>query len=181
MWLNEAKYMAEYAKMGPRMIEIPATNFSKSFTKAAIFPFAAERKNNLISTMQAAVIASPMMNGIRIVKEEVRCFRNAMQSRVKGTGMYVAVAVMALAVIILLAFTGNVFAYSSPCPSALSNARGINSANIPPVAVATRIVEALRTSRLVIRNATMMVSRTGRAKKKAVAGFREDTLRSFTI
>lgn len=165
--------------MGTSVIARPATNFSKSLIKAAILPFAADFRNSLISMMHAAVIAGPVMMGIRIVKGEVRCLKSVMQSSVNGTGVYVAVAIKVFDAIILPAFTGNVFAYSSPCPSALSRARGMKRVKIAPVVVVTSIVEALSNSKFVIINVIMTVSRTGRAKKNAVAGFLEEIFRSF--
>ena len=84
-----------------------------------------------------------------------------------------------LEVIILREVIGKVFVYSSPLPSAVSNARGTNKAKIAPMAVASSIMEILSVPTLEINKVTIIVSSTGRAKKNAVAGFLEATFRSF--
>jgi hypothetical protein len=98
-----------------------------------------------------------------------------------GTGTKVNVDISALEVMILLTFRGKVLVYSSPVPSALSKARGISKTKIPPIKVETRSKEARRTSKLAIINNMITVSRIGRAKKKAVAGFLEAIFKSFRI
>jgi len=89
------------------------------------------------------------------------------------------VDISALEVMMLLTFKGNVLVYSSPVPSALNKARGISKTKIPPMNVETSNVEARKTSKFAIINDTITVSRTGRAKKKAVAGFLEEIFKSF--
>ncbi len=84
-----------------------------------------------------------------------------------------------LETIILRELTGNVLVYSSPLPSALSNANGKNNAKIAPMDVASSTIAVLSTPKFEINRAIMTVSSTGKAKKKAVAGFFEATFRSF--
>jgi len=80
---------------------------------------------------------------------------------------------------ILTELIGRVLVYSNPLPSAVNRARGRNSAKIPPMEVAESTTAVLSISRLEAITTIIIVSRTGRAKKKAVAGFLEATFRSF--
>ena len=81
--------------------------------------------------------------------------------------------------IIWLRPKGKVFVYSSPAPSEFSNARGISKTKIPPIRVETSNVEARSTSKFAKRKDIIIVSKTGREKKKAVAGFLEEIFKSF--
>lgn len=129
--------------------------------------------------MLAEAIDSREKKGINIAKGDVKGFTNAIISRTTGTGTKVNVEINVLEVMIRLMFRGNVLVYSSPIPSALSRARGISKTKIPPINVETSNVEARRTSKFAIIKNTIRVSRTGKAKKNAVAGFLEETFRSF--
>ncbi len=82
---------------------------------------------------------------------------------------------------ILRELIGRVLVYSNPLPSALNKASGNNKAKIPPMEVATSTTAVFNVSKLEINKVIITVSKTGRAKKKAVAGFLDATLRSFKI
>jgi len=129
--------------------------------------------------MLAQTIEITLKNCIRIVNHEVKGLKNVRQSRAKGTGTKVAIVIRALEVTILLEVIGKVLAYSIPFPSELKRARGTRRAKIAPIEVATSNIETLRKAAFEAKNATIAVSKTGRAKKNAVAGFLEVTRKSF--
>ena len=85
-------------------------------------------------------------------------------AKTNGTGAKVAVDIRVLEVTILRELMGNVLVYSKPAPSALSRARGIIRANMPPMEVAIRTTIALSTPVVEISNAEIRVCRAGRAK-----------------
>jgi hypothetical protein len=119
--------------------------------------------------------------GTRIEESEVSGLKYDIAIKAIGTGTYVAVAKSALDTVILRELIGKVLVYSNPLPSALNKARGISRVKIAPIDVAIRIVDILRNPKLEINKEITRVSRTGRAKKKAVAGLLEATFRSFKM
>ena len=80
---------------------------------------------------------------------------------------------------ILRALMGSVLVYSSPRPSTVKRASGVSRASIAPKEVALIIMTVLKADRFEIIRAIITLSRTGRAKKKAVDGFLEVVLKSF--
>ena len=119
--------------------------------------------------------------GIRIEENEVSGLKHESTARARGTGTYVVVAKSALDNVILSWLIGKVLVYSKPLPSALNRASGNSRVKIDPIEVAMSTTDVLRSSKLEINREISRASRTGRAKKKAVAGFLEATFRSFRM
>lgn len=80
---------------------------------------------------------------------------------------------------ILWELIGSVLVYSNPFPSELSRARGRKRAKTAPSDVPVSIRDVLRTPMLESSKVIMIVSRTGNAKKKAVAGFLRSHFKIF--
>lgn len=165
--------------MGKSTLRIPRTSFSTSLAIAPNLLFAAVLRKSLISKTLADATEIVVRQGMRMLENEVRGLTNDSPIKANGTRTYVAVDTRVLEMTILRALIGRVLVYSSPFPSAVSKASGMSRAKIAPIEVASSSIAVLSVDRFEISKAIITVSRTGRVKKKAVAGFLEATFMSL--
>ena len=165
--------------MGAITVRTPTNSFSISLKIAAICPWAAVLRKSWISKTLAEATAIMVKKGMKIAEAEMSGLTAVSTTKAKGTRTNAAVETSVFDITIFLELIGKVFVYSSPLPSALNRARGENRAKIAPMDVAMITAAVLSVPKFEISKVIITVSRRGRAKKKAVAGFLEETFRSF--
>lgn len=173
--------MSAYTATGASTVKTPIVSFSKSLRTAAILPWVVALRKTLISNMLADATEPVTKKGIRIEEREVNGLKHDIAVKAKGTGIYVAIVRSVFDTRILSEPIGRVFVYSNPLPSALNKAKGRSRVKIPPIEVAMSTTEVCKRPKLEISKEIRTVSRAGRAKKKAVAGFLEAIFKSLRM